>query len=300
MSLRRRNNTPIYFTVAVILCLTVLIGVIIYPDIKAKLSKSSSDTESFSGAQAGKDELSGNESEMHTASLIDCEIRTDETDSISSVTDIENGDLTTDTVENTKSPSHKEPPAPKEIDGDMSDVLFIGDSRTIGIRDYSDIIEADYFATTGMSVFNVHNESVDVGGRGKISFEDLLARVSYRKIFIMLGINELGYNMDAVFTKYKALVEEVQAAQPDAKIYIEANLHVVKEKSETSDIYNNEKIDKLNSMISTLADSSSVFYIDVNSLFDDEQGNLSDKYACDGSHLVGTYYKTWGDWIRGQ
>lgn len=39
-------------------------------------------------------------------------------------------------------------------------------------------------------------------------------------------------------------------------------------------------------------------YIDVNSLFDDENGNLSMAYSTDGAHILGKYYSVWVEWIR--
>ncbi len=37
----------------------------------------------------------------------------------------------------------------------MTDVLFIGDSRTVGLSEYGDLGNADVFADSGMSVFNL-------------------------------------------------------------------------------------------------------------------------------------------------
>lgn len=307
MSYRRKNNLPIYITLAVILCLVVVIALIAFPDVKEKLFGKDSDTSTSTetGVDLNTAETDGENAEKTVAVTENGEIAIVETGNAGGiVTENEkDGEATSDKEPEESKNEKKNPPVTEyetsgDKQGDMSGVLFIGDSRTVGIRDYSDITEADYFATTGMSVFNIQNEKVDVGGRGAVSLDVLLKSVSYRKIFVMLGINELGYNLNAVFAKYKVLVNDIRELQPSAQIYVQANLHVVKQKSDESDIYNNPKIDKLNGMISTLADNKSVFYIDVNTLFDDENGNLSEKYAYDGSHLTGNYYKSWGKWLR--
>ncbi len=50
----------------------------------------------------------------------------------------------------------------------MGDALFIGDSRTVGLMEYAQIANADFFANTGMSVFNIHKKPVSVPNVGKV------------------------------------------------------------------------------------------------------------------------------------
>lgn len=175
--------------------------------------------------------------------------------------------------------------------------LFIGDSRTTGLRDYSGIEGADFFASVGMNIFNLPKETVS-SGDGETTLEELLKTKKYKRVYIMLGVNELGYKMEAVFDKYSELVENVLSLQHEATVYIQANLHVVKARSDSSDIYNNEKINKFNGMISGLANGDRIRYVDANELFDDSDGSLSKDYAIDDYHLLGKYYKVWGDWLR--
>ena len=62
----------------------------------------------------------------------------------------------------------------KKIKADKSyfdDALFIGDSRTVGISEYSDLKNATYFANTGMSVYNVLKEKVSIKSIGKVKLE---------------------------------------------------------------------------------------------------------------------------------
>lgn len=180
----------------------------------------------------------------------------------------------------------------------FKDALFIGDSRTVGLKQYSSIKEATYFADIGMQSFNVLNKELDVPGKGKTNLENLLKNNSYKKIYLMLGINELGYpSYNNVVAKYSQVLDTIKALCPDAVIYIQANLHVTKSKSDGDSVYNNANIDRLNSAISSLADNKKIFYLDVNVLFDDANHALDPKYSTDGSHVLGKYYMTWGDWL---
>lgn len=180
----------------------------------------------------------------------------------------------------------------------FKDALFIGDSRTVGLYQYSTIKEATYFADIGMQTFNVLNKELDVPGKGKTNLENLLKNNSYKKIYIMLGINELGYpSYNSIISKYSQLLDTIKSICPEAVIYVQANLHVTKSKSDGDSIYNNANIDRLNSAIAGLADNQKIFYIDVNTIFDDANHAFDQKYTADGSHPLGKYYMTWGDWL---
>lgn len=179
----------------------------------------------------------------------------------------------------------------------MEDSLFIGDSRTVGISEYAGLTDADFFATVGMSVYNIFDDKVSVPNVGKITLEELLHAKAYSKIYIMLGINEIGYETNQTLEKYATLLETVKKAQPDAKIFVQGNLHVTKEMSQSDDVINNEAIDKLNTSISKFADGKHIFYLDVNPLFDDEEGNLDAEKTSDKVHIYAKYYIDWGNWI---
>lgn len=74
----------------------------------------------------------------------------------------------------------------------FKDVLFIGDSRTVGLFEYGQIEGANFFANTGMNVYNVREKTVSVSNLGNVTLDKLLSSKQYGKIYLMLGINELG------------------------------------------------------------------------------------------------------------
>ncbi len=182
----------------------------------------------------------------------------------------------------------------------MSDALFIGDSRTVGLCEYSGIKGADYFADIGMSVYNIYKKSVSVQDVGKVTLTELLNNKKYGKIYIMLGINEIGYKFEKTAAKYDELIKNIQEKQPSAIILIQANLHVTKSRSDNNKTMNNKAINELNTKLSELANGENIFYIDVNPVFDDENGNLSADKSEDNAHLYAKYYTQWGEWIVNQ
>ena len=179
----------------------------------------------------------------------------------------------------------------------MGDALFIGDSRTVGLMEYAGIDGADYFCTVGMSVYNIHKNSVSVPNVGKVTLTELLNGKKYGKIYIMLGINEVGYKFSTTVEKYSELIEFIKDKQPDAVIFIQANLHVSKSRSDSDKVVNNTAINGLNAELAKLADGKSLFYLDANILFDDEAGGLSADKSGDSTHLYAKYYREWGEWI---
>ena len=190
-------------------------------------------------------------------------------------------------------------PAPTEaplVPVSLEDALFIGDSRTVGLMEYSQI-PADYFANVGMSVYNVSNKLAPIRELGNISLRDLLAKKTYGKIYIMLGINEIGYNLDKTAAKYENLVSQIRQAQPNAPIFIQANLHVSRKKSESHSYLKNDALDRLNKLQSQLAVGENIYYLDANSLFDDGSGALSPQYTPDGIHLQPSACKDYMQWI---
>ena len=197
-------------------------------------------------------------------------------------------------TESKKNSKHEKQTVGKEY---FDDALFIGDSRTVGISEYGDLNNAIFFANTGMSVYNVFEKNVSVPRVGKLKLEQLLTYKKFGKIYIMLGINELGYNQEKTLKKYKDLLKFIQEKQSNAIIYIEANLHVTAERSNKDKTINNININKINNEISQLADNEKIFFIDVNEKFDDENGNLSSNYTQDNVHIYAKYYKEWSDWL---
>ena len=179
----------------------------------------------------------------------------------------------------------------------LNDALFIGDSRTLGLMEYGGVSQASFFADSGMTVFDLEKTIVPVAGYGKTDIRSLLKQKKFGKIYFMMGINEAGYPWKTLEKKYKETVAMIRDMQPDAQIFLCANLMMTEEKSGQSKAINNEVICKINAMIEKLASKNEMYYIDVNEIFTDKKGNLSETYSNDGVHVLGKYYRDWMDWI---
>lgn len=183
----------------------------------------------------------------------------------------------------------------------FNDAVFIGDSRTVGLYEYGGIeMRADFFAKISLTIYDVFTEKVatDEETGKKITVEDALQKKQYGKVYLMLGINELGTGTTEGFLEaYRAVVARIRELQPDAVIFVEGIMRVTGTKNESDPIFNNSNINDKNEAISGLADNRDVFYIDVNEVVCDENGNLNAEYTTDEVHLKAKYYGIWKEFL---
>ena len=189
-----------------------------------------------------------------------------------------------------------EEPAGETEPLDMSSVLFIGDSRTVGLYEYAGL-PSDFFADAGMSVYNIFENYSNVGDRGFTQLRPLLEDKDYSVIFLMLGLNEIGFPFDEVMEKFGELVDYLRDAEPDSKLVIMANLHVTTDYSDGHPYINNPNINDLNGRMAEYADGEDIFYLDVSGVYDDETGGLDPELTSDGVHFYAKHYQEWGEWI---
>ncbi len=181
----------------------------------------------------------------------------------------------------------------------FNDAAFLGDSRTLGISDYAGLEEADFYCDSGMMIFKLLEEGVTYQKTGdKVNLSEVLQEKNYGKIYIMLGMNELGYgNTGLYLDKYREVLQQIREWQPEAIIYIMANLHVSKEKNNPDTEFNNININDKNAAAATLANGTDVFYLDANPLFTDEEGFLDAELTFDGVHLYAKHYDVWREFL---
>ena len=177
----------------------------------------------------------------------------------------------------------------------FDDALFIGDSRTVGLKKYTDLAEhADFLCVTSMTIYKAL--SADFSGQGSI--EDSLMNKEYGKIYLMLGVNELGTGTtEDYIASYTEVVDRIHELAPNAVIFMQAIMGIDKERSDSDKVFNNANILGRNHAIASLADNETFFYIDVNSVVCDEEGYLRDDLRGDHLHLKGASNQLWKDFL---
>ena len=188
-----------------------------------------------------------------------------------------------------------------EVDEDyFTDALFIGDSRTVGLSEYCEPLDerATFYSKVSLTIYTVMDKEFVKTDEGKISVDAALRENQFSKIYIMLGLNEIGTgDTEYFFNAYKEVIDRIMELQPDAIIYIQSIMHVTAEKAHGDKNFNNEKINARNEAIAQLADQKKIFYIDMNEAVDDEDGNLDKSLSFDGVHLKASSYERWYEFL---
>ena len=191
-------------------------------------------------------------------------------------------------------PDEPESPFTTVDESYFDDALFIGDSHTDGFKDYAGLNNADYLCHNGLTVWTAVEKAEFPGHK---TLAQALSGKHYGKIYLMLGINELGTGTaESWAAQYKVLLDEVRELQPDAIIFLQAIFHTTQKKSDAT-FYKNSTIDERNAELQKLADNKDVFYIDSNPVFDDDTGALTAEYSGDGVHVKAPYYTMWRDYL---
>ena len=183
----------------------------------------------------------------------------------------------------------------------FDDAAFIGDSRVVGLYEYGGLDNATFYCASGMSlrgVFGPPNRRFK-DGNWKENIADSLQQNTFGKIYIMLGINDMGTgDLNYFTTCYQDMISQIRMWQPDAIIFIQSIMAVTEERSGQGDYINNEGIQARNEILKTMDNGTDIFYLDVNSVVCDEKGYLKAEYTSDGVHLYAKYIYLWTDYLK--
>ncbi len=180
----------------------------------------------------------------------------------------------------------------------FDDALFIGDSRMLGFGLYSGLTNATFYAVTSFSLFRYETMPVVQTGNGKVPIFSALPYDKFTKIYIKVGLNELGGNDEQFMQVYDEFITKLREMEPRAIIYTHAVLPVTAAKSETDHTHCNENIIKRNEALKQYAEEHKCYYIDVKPVVSEPDGSLMPEMAGDGIHLKAGYMELWKEYLR--
>lgn len=180
----------------------------------------------------------------------------------------------------------------------FADAVFIGDSRTTGLRLFSGVTtKADFLDYTGLTAVGVAGGTrVISSGDQKISVLDALAKKDYGKVYLSLGLNELGDNPQGYAEAYAKVIDAVRECQSEALIYVHLIFPVNEAKCKangTASSVNNTAIAAYNEALSSLCGEKQVFLIGVPDDLRDENGENPSDLTTDGLHYRKEGYELW-------
>lgn len=181
----------------------------------------------------------------------------------------------------------------------FDDALFIGDSRTVALRAYGTLTNSHFFAKTGISVNALFDYPATDELTG-LSLRHILSERSYKKIYIMIGVNDLSSGTLTGFTDgYFETVDKIREYQPNAVIYIQSIIGITAGKEYTSaGHFDNQTVINRNALLKSKCDGESLVYLDLFSAFSDEAGYLKSEYSADGLHIKPDYTYIWEDYLK--
>ena len=145
----------------------------------------------------------------------------------------------------------------------FDDVVFLGDSRTEGFYLYSGLKTGKFLYAVGATVESVFSKKAWDSGHGKIPLLDALAETEYEKVYLMLGINELGWSKAENYRdQYTKLIDRVREDHPEAVVVLQSILPVSAKQDAKGSYVNNKKIIAYNEIIADLASEKGCVFLD--------------------------------------
>lgn len=194
--------------------------------------------------------------------------------------------------------------------GWFDDALFIGDSVTLKLSyyaDYGSLGDAEFLCAGSLGYNNAQwdlNDPDNVhpyyNGQ-KFLVDDGAAYINPAKIFIMLGMNDIGmYGVDGTVEAMKTVTQRIADKCPNAVIYVQSVTPML-ENMQLRDL-NNRTIAEFNEKIQPICQERGYIYLDVASAMDDGYGNLVYEYCGDptamGLHFSDAGCAVWVDYLK--
>jgi len=177
--------------------------------------------------------------------------------------------------------------------------LFIGDSLSVGLLDFSLLPSGNLFTKIGLNPVNIADAQVS-----GVTVYNKVQTMQPKRIFIMLGTNGMDYLPGNVMTsRMDGLINDLRELSPDSQIVIMSIPPVTYEYETTNDKdINMENINAYNSLLKDLAAENDYIFVDTSAILTDDRGYLANPpYAeRDGMHLLPAAYKAMLSFIQKQ
>ena len=181
----------------------------------------------------------------------------------------------------------------------FDDVAFLGDSRTEGFYLYSGLRHGMYYYAVGATVESVFTKKVWVMPEGKIPLLDAVAQAELGKVYIMFGVNELGWTKTDDFKdQYRKVIERLREDHPEVQIVLQSILPVSAKQEEKKTYVNNERIAVYNDVIEALAAETGCYFVNVAEVLTGPDGCLPADLNFVGIHLNPEGCRIWLHYLR--
>lgn len=179
---------------------------------------------------------------------------------------------------------------PPENDGQVchfyDDAGFIGDSVSYSLvlraNQTGEFGDATFFVRGGNGIAGYVNHFNTIGYQGQeYSIEDAVAASGVKKLFVMIGVNDLGYmSVEETMDYYRKMMDNILELSPDVEVYIQSLLPVIDSGIQGA---KNKHVNALNKLLVAYAEENGFHYVDIYPYIRDHTGNMPAAYASDAS-----------------
>lgn len=166
------------------------------------------------------------------------------------------------------------------------EIIFLGNSIT-DIGEWAEIWQNRKVKNRGISSDNTF---------GVLARLDEVVSSKPKKIFIMIGINDIARNIpdSVILVNYHKMIERIQTASPKTKIIVQSILPTNNEFTAFKNHQNKTvHIAAVNQSLQKMCSEKGLTFLNLHDAFLDENGKLNKQYTNDGLHINGYGYMLW-------
>ena len=191
-------------------------------------------------------------------------------------------------------------PAVQSIENFFDDAAFIGDSVTLKLKyhhaETGALGKATFLCAGSYGVHNAVDNVLYVTYQGQeMTPQDALAACGAKKVFIMLGMNDIGlYGVEDTIVYWSKLLDNIRGKCPDIDIYIQSGTPIATggEKGKLT----NARMDEYNVELQKFCLENDCFYVDIATAMKDSTGGLKKEYCSDNYvHMTPEGCQVWVD-----
>ncbi len=166
----------------------------------------------------------------------------------------------------------------------FDDAVFVGDSISLKLSydTTGRLGNAQFLVQGSYGVGNAIHDVLPTSYRGQTyeNLEDAIAATGAKKLFIMMGMNDIGlYGIDGTIENWVTLLDLIRDACPDIQIYIQS-MTPVWTGGEVGGL-TNPNVNAYNVKLRAFAQQNGCGFIDIAPYMRDETGGLATEYCSD-------------------
>lgn len=185
-------------------------------------------------------------------------------------------------------------------DSEFSHTLFIGDYFAYNVQNYC-FKNASYAYVTGYDLNYILNKKLIPFEGSYYSLPEYIGKFKdIDRVYVTFSAESISWMDTSTFVlKFQSLLDSVNAIYDDVTIFVMPILPINEEMAAKREYtVTNEKINEINSFIKDLTLEREMWYLDMENLFRNETGGLSEEATTNGIRLTEESYTVWKEYIQ--